>query len=162
MQITAFRQLEPLVRSGRARAIGVSNMNATMLEAIVADAAGRADGIAPAVNQVGFSIGAHSDSVLGSDAATMAACKRHGVQYEAYSPLGGLSGVDVLRHPVVLRVAAAHNASAATVALRWVVQQGVPFVTSSTSAAYDAEDLAAATQNATVLTAEEMAALAAI
>ena len=121
-------------------------------------AAGRADGIAPAVNQVGFSVGAHSDSVLGSDAATMAACKRHGVQYEAYSPLGGLSGVDVLRHPVVLRVAAAHNASAATVALRWVVQQGVPFVVHSRSASHLRDDLAAVDQPA--LSDDEMATLA--
>ena len=159
--VEAYRQLEPFVSAGKARAIGVSNMNATMLDAIVDDVHARADGIMPAVNQVGFSIGAHNDSVFGSDAATRASCVLHGVQYEAYSPLGGLSGVDVLRDPTVQRIAATHNASTATVALRWVVQQGVPFVTSSTDAAYDREDLAAAL-NGTVLSAMEMAMLTAI
>ena len=65
----------------------------------------------------------------------------HGVTYEAYSPLGGLSGVDVLGDADVLAIAAAHGVSAAQVALRWVVQQGVPFVTAATNATYMAEDL---------------------
>merc|ERR1712050_763747 len=101
-----------------------------MMDAILKDVQSRSDGIKPVVNQVGFSIGAHNDTVFGSDPATQAFCGKHGVRYEAYSPLGGLSGIDVLHNPTVERVAAAHNASSATVALRWVVQQGVPFVTS--------------------------------
>jgi diketogulonate reductase-like aldo/keto reductase len=166
--VAAYRELEPFVRSGQARAIGVSNMNATLLDAIAADARARRqpDGIVPAVNQVGFSIGAHNDSVFGSDAATFARCRALGIHYQAYSPLGGLSGIDVLHAPAVEAVAAAHNTSTATVALRWVVQQGLPFVTSSTDAGYDLEDLAAAangsSSGAVVLSAAEMAALAAV
>ena len=61
----------------------------------------------------------------------------------AYSPLGNWakSGVDVLKDPTVLAVAAAHNVSAAQVALRWVVQQGVPAVTAATKLEYAEEDL---------------------
>ena len=61
--------------------------------------------------------------------------------YSAYSPLGGLSGIDVLHDPVVERIAAAHNTSTAQVALRWVVQQGVVAVTASDKASYDVSDL---------------------
>ena len=72
----------------------------------------------------------------------------------------------MLHAPAVEAVAAAHNTSTATVALRWVVQQGLPFVTSSTDAGYDLEDLAAAangsSSGAVVLSAAEMAALAAV
>jgi diketogulonate reductase-like aldo/keto reductase len=84
------------------------------------------------------------------------------VQYEAYSPLGGLSGLDILSNPAVEAVAARHNASTATVALRWVVQQEVPFVTSSTKEGYDLEDLGAVGSGAVLLSPSEMAALSAI
>ena len=63
------------------------------------------------------------------------------------------------RGRIPLAVAAAHNRSAAAVALRWVVQQGVPVVTSSDKAEYDEEDLAVFDFN---LTAAEMESLAAV
>ena len=61
--------------------------------------------------------------------------------------------------PQTKRIGAAHNRSAAAVALRWVVQQGVPVVTSSDKAEYDEEDLAVFDFN---LTAAEMERLAAV
>ena len=63
-------------------------------------------------------------------------CKEKGNTYSAYSPLGGLSGVDVLSNPTVLSVAKTHNKSSAQVALRWVTQQGVVAVTASTNPAH--------------------------
>ena len=51
---------------------------------------------------------------------TLAKCREKGITYSAYSPLGGLSGVEVLRNPIVSAVGAAHNKSTAQVALRWV------------------------------------------
>jgi diketogulonate reductase-like aldo/keto reductase len=139
-------------------------MNATFLDAII-----KGGTIAPSVNQCGFSIGAHNDSTFGSDDATRERCRERGVQFQAYSPLGGLSGVDVLHNPRVEAVAARHNVSTAAVALRWLVQQGLPFVTSSIKRDYDVEDLAvvgigpdAALGRRLVLAEAEMAALAAI
>ena len=55
--------------------------------------------------------------------------------------------------------AAAHNRAAAAIALRWVVQQGFPIVTSSDSREYDEEDLAIFSFN---LTEAEMVKLAAV
>jgi diketogulonate reductase-like aldo/keto reductase len=108
---------------------------------VVLDAIIKGGTIPPAVNQCGMSVGAHNSSTFGSDRTTLERCRDRGVTYQAYSPLGGLSGVDILRNPTVEAVAARHHASTATVALRWLVQQGVPFVTSSTKAGYDLEDL---------------------
>jgi diketogulonate reductase-like aldo/keto reductase len=139
-------------------------MNASFLDAII-----HGSTIPPSVNQCGFSVGAHNTSTFGSDAATRERCRDRGVRYQAYSPLGGLSGVDVLHHPQVKAIAAHHGASTATVALRWVVQQSIPFVTSSMDRQYDIEDLAAAGAgpNAAkgkqlVLSQAEMAVLSAI
>ena len=41
----------------------------------------------------------------------------------AYSPLGG-AGASVLRDPVLARIGAAHNCSAAAVALAWTIRSG--------------------------------------
>ena len=53
--------------------------------------------VPPAVNQCGHSIGAHNASHnpnIGGDDATVAFCKAHGISYSAYSPLGGLDGIE--------------------------------------------------------------------
>ena len=157
--VAAYTQLEPFVRSGQARAIGVSNMNASMLDAVI-----KGSTIPPAVNQCGMSIGAHNRSTFGSDRTTLERCRLRGVTYQAYSPLGGLSDVDILHNPIVKSVAARHNVSTATVALRWVVQQAIPFVTSSTKAQYDMEDLGVVGDGsgAVQLSDAEMAMLAAV
>ena len=132
-----YRALEDVVLAGRARAIGVSNFNASAIDMLYS--AGLR--VPPAVDQCGFSIGGHNASRWGRDDATVAACHKAGVQYSAYSPLGGWTGTDVLHHPTVLRVAAVHKRSAAQVALRWVVQQSIPAVTSAKVESYATEDL---------------------
>ncbi len=50
----------------------------------------------------------------------LAACARHGLALTAYSPLarGGLAG-----DPVLTAIGAAHDATPAQVALRWLIQQ---------------------------------------
>merc|ERR1712113_889994 len=83
----------------------------------------------------------HEFSMLGSDLATLHRCQSLGITYSAYSPLGGLSGIDVLSNPDVVAVAKACNKSTAEVALRWVVQQGVVAVTASDKASHDKSDL---------------------
>jgi diketogulonate reductase-like aldo/keto reductase len=71
--------------------------------------------VKPAVNQCGFSIGGHYNSTLGRDFATLEACKANGITYSAYSPLGGLTGIDILHDPDVVRIAAKY----AKVRKRW-------------------------------------------
>ena len=61
--------------------------------------------------------------------------------YSAYSPLGGVTRYSVFDDPTAKAIAAAHNRSAAQVALRWVAQQGALFVTAGSNPQYLNEDL---------------------
>jgi len=50
-------------------------------------------------------------------------CEQHGMPVMAYSPLGG-AGAGLLRDPTLGRIGAAHNCSAAAVALAWTIRNG--------------------------------------
>ena len=152
--VATYKAMEPLVKSGKAKAIGISNFNASAIEAFLPQVT-----VKPAINQCGYSIAGHTESLWGRDDATRHYCAAHNITYSAYSPLGGLSGVDVLSDKRVLAVAAAHNKSSAQVALRWVTQQGVTAVTASTKRSHLLSDLAIFDFT---LTGAEMAALAKI
>jgi len=142
--VATWRVLEAAVFDGRARSIGVSNFNASALDALIPHVR-----VKPAINQCGFSIAGHSgllyrNQTWGRDDATRERCRQLGITYFAYSPLGGwaLGGTSrVLHDPTVQAIATAHNRTAAAVALRWVSQQGVPFVTTSDKESHDVDDL---------------------
>lgn len=153
--LRTYAAMEPLVAAGKARAIGISNFNESAIEAFVPRVR-----VKPVVNQCGFSIAGHSNASWGRDDGSRAASVSHGLTFSAYSPLGGWAkgGTGhVLNDPTVRAVAAAHNTSAAAVALRWVTQQGIVAVTSSDKPSHVAGDLASFSFN---LTDAEMAQLA--
>lgn len=140
--IRHYKALEPFVVSGKAKALGISNFNASAIAALMPHVT-----VKPVINQCGYSIAGHSEATAlwGRDDETKSACTAHGITYSAYSPLGGWAkgGTGhVLSDPTVKAVAAAHNRSAAQVALKWVVQQGVVAVTSSDKQDHVAGDLA--------------------
>jgi diketogulonate reductase-like aldo/keto reductase len=139
-----WRALQLAQSSGLARAIGVSNFAPRDMEAC------RGVGGAPiAVNQCRMSVGYR-------DAATLAYCQAHGITYEAYSPLRHVD----LHDARIGAIAQAHGKSAAQVALRWVIQQGVPLATSpGSSEAFSEQDLAL---DSFALSEEEMRTLAGI
>ena len=137
--LTTYRVMEDMVAAGTAKAIGISNFNATMVDQIV-----KAAKIVPAVNQCGFSIAGHDNATWGRDDATVEMCKHHGVSYEAYSPLGGWAkgGTGhILNDPTVNAIAKANNKSSAQIALRWITQQDIIIVTSSNQRTFDESDL---------------------
>jgi diketogulonate reductase-like aldo/keto reductase len=105
-----LRALAAVKRRGIARAIGVSNFTADLLEAAVAKCPEPL-----AVNQVEY-------HPFLSQAPVLAACRRLGVAMTGYSPL---AQGKVLHDETILEVADAHQVSAAQVAVRWLVQQGV-------------------------------------
>ena len=129
-----------MVLKGTAKkAIGVSNFNSTMIERIVKEAK-----IKPSINQCGFSIEDHRNDTWGRDDLTVNTCKKHGITYEAYSPLGGWAkgGTShVLNDPVVLKIAKKHNKTNAQIALRWVSQQDIVIVTASNNKEHEIGDL---------------------
>ncbi len=105
-------------RRGLARHVGVSNFNSALLEDALA----------------------HASEPLAADqceyhprldqSAVVAACKRHGLAFVSYSPLGkgGL-----LSDPVLTGIARRVGASPAQVVLRWHLQQGVAAIPRSGS-----------------------------
>jgi diketogulonate reductase-like aldo/keto reductase len=140
--MAAYGALEKMHKAGFARAIGVSNFNVSMMQKILARATTRPAvnqcGYSIAAHNGsafpgGMMIGRDDATryVYSSRSKTAAVscvylademflrnrgfCTQNGVTYQAYSPLGGLSGVDVLGNPTVKSIAAAHNVSAAQV-----------------------------------------------
>ena len=60
--------------------------------------------------------------------AVIAACRRHGVAFVSYCPIGK---AQVLSEPAIRTIAAAHGRTAAQVVLRWHLQQGVAAIPKS-------------------------------
>uniref|UniRef100_A0A7S0J8M2 NADP-dependent oxidoreductase domain-containing protein n=1 Tax=Calcidiscus leptoporus TaxID=127549 RepID=A0A7S0J8M2_9EUKA len=155
--VAAYKAMQALLPSGRVKAIGVSNFNASALAALMSRIS-----VKPAVNQCGYSIAGHTDRLWGRDDATRTACEAANITYSAYSPLGGYvkGGTShVLDDATVGAVAKVHNTSTAAVALRWVTQQGIVAVTSSDKASHILGDLASFDLE---LTEDEMAKLATV
>lgn len=110
--IPSWKILERIYKSGRAKAIGISNFHAHHLEPLLAEAS-----VVPAVNQF------ECHPYL-SQEPLMALCAKHGIACAAYSPLGG-KGSPVLEDPALAAIAAKHGKSPAQIVLRWNVQRGV-------------------------------------
>jgi diketogulonate reductase-like aldo/keto reductase len=95
-------------RAGLARHIGVANFNVALLDEAVtlADEPLVTDQCEyhPFLNQ----------------APVLAACRRHGLAFTSYSPLGKSA---VVSEPVIAEIAARHGKTPAQVVLRWHVQQ---------------------------------------
>lgn len=101
--------LEEIYRSGRARAIGVSNYKKSHLEALIEDS-----DVAPMVDQIEYHPGFGQFEAADS-------CREHGIVVEAWSPLGG---GQILADETIASIAAAHGKTPGQVALRWIIQKG--------------------------------------
>ncbi len=108
--IETWGVLEEIYRSGRARAIGVSNHLIHHLQAIL-----KSGSVVPAVNQVEF-----HPLLQSKDLHTF--CRQHGIQLEAWAPLMKGRG---LSNPVLEEIAAKHGKTAAQVVIRWELQKEV-------------------------------------
>ncbi|MEU0495681.1 aldo/keto reductase [Mycobacterium sp. NPDC006124] len=116
--VSTWQTLEEFAVEGRARSIGVSNFHVPHLERLAAET-----DTVPAVNQVE----AHP---YFTNAAVRDHCARHGIAFEAWSPLARGTLLD---DPVVHQVAAATGRSAAQVVLRWHLQRGDVVIPKSVS-----------------------------
>jgi diketogulonate reductase-like aldo/keto reductase len=105
--VRAWPGMERSRERGLTRSVGVSNFSASDLAAVIA-----AGSVPPAVNQVQFSPLHYRRALLG-------ACRRAGVQVEAYSSLGTGQHLD---HPAVRQVAQRVGRTPAQVLLRWCLQ----------------------------------------
>lgn len=110
-----WRGMEELKRIGIVKSIGISDYNVTQILDTLETATQPIE-----VNQVEWNPLNHDDSMLEF-------CKKHGIQLQAWSPLGGSKG-SVLGNSVVETIASSHNVSTAQVTLRWALQRGVAVV----------------------------------
>lgn len=107
---TSVRALAEIQRSGVARAVGLSNVNAVQLE----EACALAPIAAVEVKLSAFDLGAIHGGVL-------AACIEKNIRLIAHSPLGGAKGVRKFKaDPVIKEVAARRGVAPADVGLAWL------------------------------------------
>ncbi|MDB5179180.1 MAG: Aldo/keto reductase, partial [Patescibacteria group bacterium] len=105
----AWRQMETINKSGRAKAIGVSNYTVAHLEELL-----REGSIKPAVNQVELHVFLQQPELVKY-------CQDHGIVVEAYSPLAHGEG---LSNPVLAEIAAKHHKTPVQIMLRWCLEIG--------------------------------------
>lgn len=105
-----WEAFEVIYRSGRAKAIGVSNFNVADLKVILDGCSTR-----PMVNQIRYFIGNTQEEVVDF-------CQSEGIQVTAYSPLA--TG-KILGHPDIRAVAERYGKSVAQLCIRYVIQKGV-------------------------------------
>ncbi|GAA3597477.1 aldo/keto reductase [Klugiella xanthotipulae] len=109
--VDSWRVLERIEKSGRAKAIGVSNFLIPHLDRLIDET-----GVIPAVNQIELHP-YHQRREL------VEFCQGNDIRVEAWGPLSqGKS--DLLENPVIVAAAAAHGKSSAQVVLRWHLEQG--------------------------------------
>jgi diketogulonate reductase-like aldo/keto reductase len=122
---------ESLRGAGKVRAWGVSNFKVSDMEDLIRVS----HGDRCATNQVLYNLGNR-----GIEHDLLPWCEQHGMPVMAYSPLGG-AGVSLLRDPTLASIGAAHNCSAAAVALAWTIRNGnVIAIPESGSAAHVKEN----------------------
>jgi methylglyoxal/glyoxal reductase len=109
--VPAWQAMERLQRSGRVKAIGVSNHMRPHLDELLAAAE-----IVPAVNQIEFHPYLQSKPLVEY-------CHAKGIRVEAWSPLA--QGGDLLQDPALADIAKRHGRTVAQIVLRWEVQSGV-------------------------------------
>ena len=108
--LQAWQAMEEIYRSGRAKAVGVSNFLRHHLEDLLAHSA-----LVPAVNQVEFHPYLRQPELLDF-------CKARGIQMEAWSPL--MQG-HVFEVPEIRRLAEKYGKNPAQIVLRWDLQHEV-------------------------------------
>jgi 2,5-diketo-D-gluconate reductase A len=143
--VSTWKTFEQLLAAGKVRSIGVSNFKPAHLDRLFAETT-----IRPVANQIQLNPRITRPDHVAHDRA-------HDIVTVAWSPLG--QGNDLLREPVLARVAARYGKTPAQVVLRWCVDLGIAAIPRSSNP----ERLA---QNIDIfdfaLTAEETAAISAL
>ena len=142
--VPRWKALEEIYRSGRARAIGVSNFQEHHLVRLMEETE-----IVPAVNQIEIHPYLVQDELRAFDA-------KHGIVTQAWSPLG--RGI-VIGDPTIAEIARRHDASPAQVIIRWHVQRGDVVFPKASSRARIEENFRALDLR---LTDDDMAAITAL
>ncbi len=104
----AWRRMQDIYKSGRAKAIGVSNYTINHLEELLNECS-----VKPAVNQVEL-------HVFLQQPVLIKYCKDNGIVVEAYSPLAHNYKMD---NKVIEAIAEKHGKSYAQIMIRWCIEK---------------------------------------
>lgn len=115
----AWRELEKLYQEGKIKAIGVSNFEPDRLIDLI-----EFNQVIPAVNQI-------ETHLLCQRRTEHEWMEKYHVQHMAYAPLGQGQKNEMFENPVLVEIAKAHGKSAAQVALRFLMQNGVVIIPKS-------------------------------
>jgi len=125
--VSTWKAMTELVAEARLRSAGVSNFQPEHLDRILG-----ATGVQPAVNQI------EAHPYFLNDTAR-AACRRHDVDVEAWSPLGQGKLLD---DATIGRIASDHDKTPAQIILSWHIRQGHIVIPKSMRAERMEENLA--------------------
>ncbi|ORX42849.1 aldo-keto reductase [Piromyces finnis] len=111
--IDTWREMEKLYKSGKAKAIGVSNCNVDMLKDLLAKAE-----IKPVVNQI-------ENNPYLPQPRLVKYCQDNNIQITAYCPLGRATNPNLLDDPIINEIAKKNNMTPAQVVLSWNAQRNI-------------------------------------
>lgn len=123
-----YEALKEAYRAGKIRAIGVSNFDAQRYRAFI-----RTCGVIPAVDQV-------ESHVYYPQLALRKLLEAHGTRMQSWASFTE-GRKNTFAEPVLNRIGAAYGKSAAQVALRYLVQNGIPVIPKSAHKERMAENL---------------------
>lgn len=115
----AYHALEDLYAEGKIRAIGISNFSAERMADIATFSK-----VVPAVNQV-------ETHLFWQQYKLHEWMEKYHIQHEAWGPLAQHRISEVINHPVLKEIAAAHGKTASQVALRATIQRGIVIIPKS-------------------------------
>jgi diketogulonate reductase-like aldo/keto reductase len=133
-----WKVMETWAKAGKARAIGVSHFCKTHIEDILEVAT-----VPIAVDQVQYHVGMGESMPNANDDKAFIQSK--GILYESFSPLCGPcnppDNTELITGKLVTDIGNAHNKSGVQVALKWLVQQGIPVIPRSSNPVHIKENM---------------------
>jgi len=118
LRLESWKALEQIYKSGKVKAIGVSNFTIAHLEELLAKTV-----VTPAVNQVEFSPYLYQKELHEY-------CKKKNIQLEAYSPL---VQANKMNDPKLLDIAEKYGKSAAQILIKWGLQHEIVTIPKSSN-----------------------------
>lgn len=117
LRAKTWDKLIELKKQGLIRSIGVSNYTIKHLEELLQNC----KDTSPAVNQVELHPHYRQKELIKY-------CNEKGIHVQAYSSLGTSSSTNLLKDPIVVKVASQLNVSPARLLLNWALQQGIGII----------------------------------
>jgi len=131
--VDTWLAMEKIYKSGRAKAIGVSNFHGHHIEDIK-----KVWSVVPAMNQIELHPRLTQKPLL-------KACADHGIAPQSWSPLGGIRPGEqregMLKEPVLVAIGKKYGKSAAQVILRWNIDLGIVAIPKSVTPSRIAENI---------------------